>query len=598
MILAASCSKDTAYDDLDDIDLTIQVGSAGLTIPVGATDRISLTEAMDPSTVDVLDTLPGGDFVITQAGNLSATHFDVAPVTVQLNPTIAPAQFNFNAQLPAGDILTAVNAYLAVSEIQSIDPLSQIAGVSGSTDLNNIHYDNISFDDCHFDFTAHNVDEALLALRSASFATPKEISFDLTMSGLPDRADSYNITLSNVLIMLPPYLNIVGQSAGRIEVGTLSLTKSAGSTSASTRLTYRISGVDFSSYEGGALSVEQGTLSSQGDIQISADAAIDGRLSLSTDDLKLEEGTVKLRTPIVITPTVSVGELTITDLEGRFNPTIDPVETSVTLDLGEDMDFLKENATLDVTNPIITLHLNNPCAVKILGDITLTATNGQAPIVVRNVDLSEPLITISRLPLSEGSNYVASDLSNLLNPMPDRIDVHVAPYADTQNFYPYTLGRNYEISGDYDVQALLSFNELRISYDKVAENVFGDTEEDVQDIADVLTDGIHNAELHFEVINAIPVTLDLSVVATDRNGNEDPTLVTYANAQTIAAGTYAQPTRTTQNITLSVTDVARVKDLILRVQGTGRNITLNARQYIQFENMKLVVKKVTLDLND
>jgi hypothetical protein len=599
LLLLTACSTDKAFDDLDDIDLTIQVGSTGLTLPIGSTARIPLTEAMDPATVEVLDTLANGDFVINKAGTVDPTTVEVDPVTVSITPAITPAGFGFEAVLPAGQLKNLVDAYLTQYPKVSINPLSNIPGVEGKTEIQSVQYKGITFDDCQFTFHASNVDEALLALRSASLATPKDIQIDLAISGLPDTDKEYNIELSSVRVGLPDYLQVEGQKTGEINIGTLTLNKAAGKNTAAKTLTYQITGIDYAATPAGQLETVNRTLSDEGKITITADASIDRDLTITTSDLKLDSGVVKLREPILITPQVRIGDITFTTIVGRFNPTINPINTEVSLDLGDDMDFLKEDATLDLTNPVLVLNLTNPCEVKVLADLQLSASNGSAPISVTDVDLSQPVVTLSREAVSGAAyNVIVPTLSTLLSPIPDRIDVRIAPRADRDNFYPFNLGHTYSISGDYNVSAPLQFNSLDIKYDETVENVFGDTQEDVQDLADKLPNGVEGAELSFTVINAIPVSLDLEVTAVDNKGREDASLVTYTGAQTIPAGTLNAPATSAQKITLGVKDVAAVRDLIVRVHGTASGVTLNASQYLRFDRMKITLTKLTLDLND
>jgi hypothetical protein len=600
LLLLAACSTDKAYDDLDDIDLTIQVGSTGLTLPFGSTDRVLLTEVMDPETVDILDTVAGGDFVIQKEGNFDPTSVRVDPVTVTIVPTIAPAQFGFEATLPDGALKTAVEAYLAANpDKQNIERLSDIPGATGETSISAVKYDGLSFDNCDFSFAAGNVDEGLLALRSADLTTKREIRIELFITGLPDKQTEYNVELKNVLLHVPDYLKIEGEEAGLINVGALTLHKAAGSTLAATTISRYLTGIDYSVRPTGELTVRNRTLSDQSQISITADAAIDRSLTLTTSDLKVEEGIVKLYSPITIAPEVTIGDVTFGTIAGRFNPTISPIHTSVDLDLGDDMDFLKEDATIDLTNPVITLRMQNPCPVKVLADLQLTADNGAA-ISIADVDLTQPVITISRQAVASAAyNQVVPTLSTLLNPIPDHINVTVMPRTDSTTVYPFSLGQDYAISGDYDVSAPLTFNALEISYDETIENLFGDTDEDVQDVADKLPEGISGAVLSFTLENALPIALDIDLAATNRSGVEQSALITYSGMQTIPAGSLTAPATSQQRIEVGIPDVAAVRDLIVRVHGVAADgTTLNARQWVRFSEMKLTVKKVTLDLND
>ena len=52
-IAVVSCSVDNAYDLSKDIDMTVAVGD-GISIPLGSTDAIMLTEMIDPAKSDVI----------------------------------------------------------------------------------------------------------------------------------------------------------------------------------------------------------------------------------------------------------------------------------------------------------------------------------------------------------------------------------------------------------------------------------------------------------------------------------------------------------------------------------------------------------------
>jgi hypothetical protein len=414
---------------------------------------------MDPETVDILDTVAGGDFVIQKEGNFDPTSVRVDPVTVTIVPSIDPAQFGFEATLPDGALKTAVEAYLAANpDKQNIERLSDIPGATGETSISAVKYDGLSFDNCDFSFAAGNVDEGLLALRSADLTTKREIRIELFITGLPDKQTEYNVELKNVLLHVPDYLKIEGEEAGLINVGALTLHKAVGSDLAATTISRYLTGIDYSVRPTGELTVRNRTLSDQSQISITADAAIDRSLTLTTSDLKVEEGIVKLYSPITIAPEVTIGDVTFGTIAGRFSPTISPIHTSVDLDLGDDMDFLKEDATIDLTNPVITLRMQNPCPVKVLADLQLTADNGAA-ISIADVDLTQPVITISRQAVASAAyNQVVPTLSTLLNPIPDHINVTVTPRTDSEQTYAFTLGQDYAISGDYDVSAPLAFN--------------------------------------------------------------------------------------------------------------------------------------------
>ena len=63
-----SCSVDNDYDLSKDVDFTIAVGN-GLSIPLGSTDKIMLTEMIDPEGSDILSTDDDGSYIISKGGD-------------------------------------------------------------------------------------------------------------------------------------------------------------------------------------------------------------------------------------------------------------------------------------------------------------------------------------------------------------------------------------------------------------------------------------------------------------------------------------------------------------------------------------------------
>ena len=71
-----SCSVDNAYDLSKDIDMTVAVGD-GLSIPLGSTDTIKLTEMIDPEDSDVISVTDDGAYVIEKRGDFDAVDFEI-----------------------------------------------------------------------------------------------------------------------------------------------------------------------------------------------------------------------------------------------------------------------------------------------------------------------------------------------------------------------------------------------------------------------------------------------------------------------------------------------------------------------------------------
>ena len=87
-----SCSVDNRYDLSKDIDMTIAVGDS-LSFPLGSTDKVMITELIDPESSDILDVDDDGLYVIEKGGSFDAVEFVVDRVDGLYLDTYSEAQY-------------------------------------------------------------------------------------------------------------------------------------------------------------------------------------------------------------------------------------------------------------------------------------------------------------------------------------------------------------------------------------------------------------------------------------------------------------------------------------------------------------------------
>ena len=85
LLLLAACSVDKAFDLSKDIDMTVSVGG-GVTIPLGSTEKILLTEMIDTLDSDVIRADENGFYSIYKDGEIDATNFKVNEVDIDIAP--------------------------------------------------------------------------------------------------------------------------------------------------------------------------------------------------------------------------------------------------------------------------------------------------------------------------------------------------------------------------------------------------------------------------------------------------------------------------------------------------------------------------------
>lgn len=586
------CSKDSDFDDLtknDGIDMSVTIANGGLTLPFGSTDFIFLTELMDPDEIDVLNIDAAGNYYIAEDGNMEDSHFNVEYATVNLDPKIDPAYFTFEATGLDQDI---VNKAEVQPDGTTLEELISNQSVT-------IHCDTINFkQDNAFDFNADDIDTGLLAVRSISLDEKEDIVISLNLTQLPSTDKAYDIVLSDLVLMYPKYLLVAEESApGRIDIGGEVLKKEAGKKELLWSKTYHVKGFDFSrdpDIKNSEVLNQAGNINLQGEIDLRGKASI-SNLSIAGKELQVRKGQIVLTNDISFAPEIKVNKLTLKSITGRFAPEIDDLHSSIALDLGEDMDFLKNDATLDIKDPVVTLNIRNNCNVPVIADLDLTADNG-TKVSFRGIDLSKKTITLSKNRKGEEADgfYCNSQLGDLLASIPDEIDVHVHPYTDSIHYYDVLLGSDFNVGGDYKINVPLNFAQIDIKYDEVVEDVWGDNPED---ITDYLT-AIEDATLTLDATSSIPMELKLEVTARGTDGQENEALVSFKTDGTIPAGSIDDPKKTTLNITLNIPQIADVKDLILRVKGKGGDSNFNAKQYLKLDNMKIRIARQKLDLND
>lgn len=591
--LTTGCSKDSDFDDLtknDGIDLSVTIANGGLTLPFGSTDSIFLTELMDSAKVDVLNIDAAGNYYIAKNGSMADSRFNVETVTVNLDPKIDPRSFEFQ--------VTEMDP--RIEELARQQPVGSTLENLIDNQTITISCNSINFDQNNaFNFNANDIDTGLLAMQSVTLDENEDIVISLYLSGLPSVAYAYDIELSDLALIYPKYLVVEEESIpGKINIGSETLHKEAGKSDLHWSKTYHTKGFDFTrdpNISGGEVRNLAGKINMKGEIDLRGKASIKD-LKMAGRDLKVSgDHEIVLANKISFTPQVKIDELTLKSITGRFAPKIDDLLSDVALDLGEDMDFLKNDATLDINDPVISLNIHYNCDVPVLADIELTADNG-TQVSFSGINLSNENITLSKKPKGNAADgfYHNPQLSELLASIPDRIDVLVHPYTDSISHYKVSLSNDFTVSGDYKVNVPLNFDKIDIKYDEVVEDVWGD---DPEEITDYVT-SIENATLTFTATNSIPMELELEVTARGTDGQENDALITFETDGNIPAGTIESPTRTTMVISLGIPQIADVKDLVLRVKGEGSNSSFNARQYLKLDDMKIKIAGQKLDLND
>lgn len=610
-LMLTSCTKETAYDDLtktDGIDLNINIAKNGLTLPLGSTDKVYLTELINPDDSENIFIGEDGKYHVRKFGEMDSSSIDIKAVHTDMITQVEDRKFTMtieNEWTPSQQMF-----FNSMKEGDLLSSLGDLSNMKIATD--NIYLGSQT-ERTHFEIKSNDADKSIIELKAANFSNPLEATYSITLSNLPNPDSIYDILIKDIKIVLPPYIIAKSSKTGKIyENATLDdfgegadnrvvVRKNAGTTTAEwTSPVIQILGADFSA---NILVNNNGNVYQYDTLLLQASAEIE-HITLFGSDLKIGakdangNNTVVYKDKVTVGTvfTVSAGEMT--SVLGRFYPNIDPFEKNIDIDmLNEDLDFLRDNnVVMDIKNPRVTIHGMNDCDIRITADASIDSHNGN-PIVFKDILLTPEAGTDSMTIIltaneSDPSNGVYSSpaLSTILQPVPDSIFMHMDVFVDSTVTSTLLLGHSYHISCDYNVDVPFDFNSISISYDEEIEDVFSD------DITDYISE-VKDAVISMEVCNTVPLDFNLKVIARNQNGEEDESLIKY-NAPKIKAGSLSDPQSTNIEMAIDISNIGEIKDIILRAEGSGSDCELNANQYLQMKDIKLTIKDINLDLND
>lgn len=558
---------DNKYDLDKDIDMTINVGGDYLTIPAGSTDTAFLSKIIEVEEGDILQ-----PDAVTRVYHLTKKDdINVEPTTVK--------------EVEIGETTTDLNSVKIVNAETALLGTSVTEEISTSGD---------------FKATANKIDEALKELGSLYAKTPVDLKLTINFNRTGVLSFT-QVEAKKLKIVFPDY--IVFEEEEEIQGHELILDNQVLSTNGSfyTR-TLKVKGYKFSENAGIA-----GKRPNGGELTIDGKISMEGEVSTSgisgTGTLSLE-------------PKAVLGEMNVNTVIGVIQPTIN-AETAK-IELNDLPDFLKDEETrLDISNPVILLKANNPLQTPVEIDAVLTPLKNNTVIAGKSVEVSEGAIVLAPnkenlIALSrtgecgiEGvTNVKVEDINNLLEIIPDDIDVNLQPAVRNEGYYEAELGRVYEMPASYEVDVPLSFEKgLNIVYS----DSIKDLNKDLNDLDKV---NLKKVNIIMSVDNAIPLKLQLkpeNVLVKDIYGNELPGIVkTIDESKQYIAESVDGVNPLTSEVVLNLTaedvnflsKIDRICFRITAVPGDATGIPLKDTQWLRVTSIKLSVPGgVNIDLN-
>lgn len=559
---------DNKYDLDKDIDMTINVGGEHLTIPAGSSDTAYLSKIIEVEEGDILQ-----PDATTRVYHLTKKDdIDVEPTTVK-EVTISETTTN----LSPTEIVNATSSSVEVPATVT------------------------TFGD--FEAKSNNIDEALKELGALYAKAPVDLI--LTIDFQKEQSLNFTRVQANKLkIVFPDY--IVFKAEEGIQGHELILDGQVLSENGSSySRTLKVEGYKFSENAGAGKKPNGGTLTIEGVISMEGEVVTSGVSGTGT---------------LSLVPKTVLREMTANSVTGVIQPEIKAETTNI--ELNDLPDFLKDEETrMDITNPVILLRAENQLETPVEVDAVLTPMKGNAQIDGKEVKVGSgygktPVVLASGknvIALSrtgectiEGvtSNVKVEDINDLLETIPDDIEVDLQPVVRNEGYYTAELGRAYEMPSSYEVDVPLSFEQnLNIVYNDSVQ----DLNKDLNDLDKVI---LKKANVLLTVDNAIPLKLQLkpeNVLIKDVYGNELTAVkkTIEEDKQYVTESTDGEKPVTSELVlnltsedTAFLSKIDRICFKITAVTGTTTGVPLKDTQWLKITSIKLSVPGgVNVDLN-
>lgn len=576
---------DNSYGDLDDIDLTMGLGSDGLGVKLGNTEKIMLDDILS---VDESVKLDGNNlYYLVENGN---TDFEVNidPLTVDLD---IPALTMKMYVLKYDDVKSQFEDFTQITVPDGLPiPIEKGSGFlpTGFADSK----------ETKSTFTVEDISRDIKQINWVSF-TPTEVALKLHER----KSDNVKFgieELRNMVITLPEVLHVTDYSSDRwtYDAENHTLTQKGDLKMQNGDLTICKVTVDKADVNTTIGVDRKATINS--DIKMQGDVDF-----LVTEDFNMVPGDY-----VDVELEFEHGDqLSIREVNGRFNPEVNPELT--TIDIAESLpDFLKdEGVKVSVSNPTLkfTAQLEQiPIGFNFGAKLTsvkegeggfsnlvtlpqVTIKNNKKSLVYYHQGEVPYDPEVAEIPAGAVTKRV-SNLSTLIERLPDYISVDL---GDKQiqlldEDYTIQMGTPYTASAAYDIYVPFEFDKnLTIVY-KDSTNSIG---EDLEDYA------AHGLRVSAKVQNTIPLALKLSVVAHDANNRPVPGVTFTPVSVKPGTGDINRPVESELVIDGDLSDpylLGKIDHFVFDITADGSQNGNNVRQLLSTQYVRLADIRIRL----
>lgn len=581
--VSLSACVDDSYDMSKDIDMTVGIGSEGLQLKLGSTERILLKDILEVEEDENINTTEAGLYYLVEKGRTDFS-FDIPQVAIDIDDTdLVPVA----KVIDYAKVATALGVW-ETGKLNVPSGLGVTADVVEASSDMSLRVDGISAD--------------VRTIKDVSLADGRfRLSLEIEQGKGTDFVISH---VKNLKLHFPDYIKV----AGAVD-GILSLADCDPGTYKVDLGMVNIEKVCFAEKMG--KDIVDGRLDVKDAVALEGDFGFKSRTSFSmgVDDY------ANLRLTISANGG-NGGDLVVSDVTGQFDPAINPSVDPI--NVGEALpDFLKdEEVRIKVSNPTIKFGVDMsqvPVGMDMSGKLTATGGNVSPSAVY----LPENAAAGDKVELRAnhratlyfhqgetpfdpdgveqgGELYKVGNISDLITVIPDYINVDMSDGKVSVRqgvLHTVSLGHEYNAAVDYSVYVPFNFDRgLKIVYNDSIDGMNDDLE-------DYEADGV---TITANVLNTVPLDLVAKIVPADINGQPIPGIT--VNDATIAAARDGQETETPIELRVVLanrSDLRLLDKFRFRIEALSVDSDmLTSEQYIHVNDIRLKLDgQVTADFN-
>lgn len=373
------------------------------------------------------------------------------------------------------------------------------------------------------------IEKGLDKIYSIDFKEDVTLNLAFDLKGLDDVQEAINMRVD---AMLPSFI-CLETSDPDVEINDGHLCIDTKYTPGSAfKKSIKVTKLDFTKmadgYLGSTIVDEKTYLKYVDSIAIDATVSVD-QMEVSSDILNRK---VEVDFDFVVTP------ITVGVVEGVYSGEIGAMNESFDLNLGEQLDFLKEEGNgLTLSNPQIKIALENTLSVPLNLDVAIIGLDEMgeiietAHIVLNDLKIAPAIydeeagtitpdstkyffVAHEGQALKGYTTVVVPELATLLQKLPSAVSLEIVPKVDTSVTHRVDLYQEMHVSGDYSVVVPLKFDELEVCYTDTISGL----ELDMAEITEIFS---HlGFSVYMDVNNTLPIGLSLELTPINTRGKE------------------------------------------------------------------------------